>query len=242
MDGSIAMARAAAEVGISTLAATPHLRSDFPHVHVEQLADRAQDVRDALKREGISLNIVCGAEASLVWAVDAGDDELKLATFGQRGTDLLVETPSVGIFGLDRMLYDVLARGTRVTLGHPERCGEFQRDPGALRALVTQGVLLQVNADALVDARRRSGVRRLAEQLCTEGLAHVLASDGHRASSWRPVTKLGQGVEALAGLVGADRARWMASDAPRAIVEGAQLPPEPPVDRNGTRRWRFNRG
>ena len=116
------------------------------------------------------------------------------------------------------------------------------RDLQGLRDLVTQGVLLQVNADALVDAGRRSGVRRLAEHLCTEGLAQVLASDGHRASSWRPITKLGEGVAALADLVGTERARWMAVDAPNAIVEGAELPREPPVDTGGRRRWRFGLG
>ncbi len=113
------MARAAAEAGISVLAATPHLRSDFPDVHVEELAQRTQDVRDALERENIPVRLVGGAEASLVWAVEASDQELKLATFGQRGTDLLVESPSAGVFGLNRMLYELRARGVRVTLGPP---------------------------------------------------------------------------------------------------------------------------
>ncbi len=71
MDGAIAMARAAADVGISTMAATPHLRSDFPDVHVEELAQRTQEVRDALERAGVRVSVVSGAEASLVWAVDA---------------------------------------------------------------------------------------------------------------------------------------------------------------------------
>lgn len=241
LDGSIAMARAAADVGILTLAATPHLRSDFPDVHVDELAARAQEVRVALEREGIPVRIVCGAEVSLVWAVEASGEDLKLATYGQRGTDLLVETPSAGIFGLDRMLYELRARGTRIILGHPERCVEFQRDPQPLRDLVTQGVLLQVNAESLIDMGRRAGVRRLAEELCSEGLAHVLASDGHRASSWRPITKLARGLEALSELVGAERALWMASDAPRAIVEGFELPQEPPVDSGKRRRWPFTR-
>jgi len=240
MDGSIAMARAAADVGISTMAATPHLRSDFPDVHVEELAQRAQDVQAALERERIPLSVVSGAEVSLAWAVEASDEHLRLASYGQRGTDLLIETPSTGIYGLDRFLFELRARGHRVTLAHPERCADFHRDPEALRALVAQGVLLQVNADALVDAGRRSAIRRLAEQLCTEGLAHVLASDGHRASSWRPVTRLAQGLEALSELVGTQRAQWMASDVPRAIIEGAHLPPEPPVVRGARRRWPFS--
>ena len=211
-------------------------------MHVEELAQRTQEVRDALERAGVRVSVVSGAEASLVWAVDASDEDLRLATYGQRGTDLLIETPSTGIFGLDRMLYELRARGLRVTLGHPERCADFQRNLEPLRELVAQGVLLQVNADALVDPGRRSGVRRLAEQLCTEGLAHVVASDGHRATSWRPVTNLSAGLEALTALVGDERARWMAAGAPRAIVEGMKLPPEPAVIEPVRRRWPFGRG
>jgi protein-tyrosine phosphatase len=239
MDGSIAMARAAVEIGISTIAATPHLRSDFPDVHVEELAGRTESVRETLGQQGIQLTVVPGAEVALLWAVDATDERLRLATYGQRGTDLLIETPSAGIFGLDRFLFDLRARGMRVTLAHPERCADFHRNPEALRTLVTQGVLLQVNADSLVDAGRRSAIRRLAEQLCTEGLAHVVASDGHRASSWRPVTKLNQAFEALTELVGTERAKWMASHVPRAIVEGCELAAEPPVIKGTRRRWAF---
>jgi tyrosine-protein phosphatase YwqE len=88
---------------------------------------------------------------------------------------------------------------------------------------VRQGVLLEVDADALLLPRRGSPVRRLAERLCRDGLAHVLASDGHRAASWRPVTNLAAGVEALARLVGQARADWMARDAPTAIINGSEL-------------------
>jgi protein-tyrosine phosphatase len=241
MDGSIAMARAAVETGTSTMAATPHLRSDFPDVHVEELAMRTRRVQEALDREAIPLTVVPGAEVALVWAVDAKNEHLRLATYAQRGTDVLIESPSSGIFGLDRFLFELRGRGLRVTLGHPERCVDFHRNPDALRRLVAQGVLVQVNADALVGLRRRSAIRRFAEQLCGEGLARVLASDGHRASSWRPVTKLTEGLGALTELVGAERAQWMAADAPRAIVEGAPLPPEPPVVSSTRRRWAFGR-
>ena len=236
------MARAAADAGISTMAATPHLRSDFPDVHVEELAGRAERVRDALGRAGVPVTVVSGAEASLVWAVEASDEDLRLATYGQQGTDLLIETPSTGIFGLDRLLYELRARGLRITLGHPERCADFQRNPDALRALVTQGVLLQVNADALVDPVGGQAFGVSPSSSALRAWRTSLASDGHRATSWRPVTKLAAGLEALTELVGAERARWMASDAPRAIVEGGTLPREPPAVTPGRRRWPFGGG
>jgi protein-tyrosine phosphatase len=232
---SIALARAAAAAGTASIAATPHVRSDFPDVRVDELADRCAEVRAALAREDVAIELVSGAEVSLMWAVDATDEELRLATYGQRGKDLLVETPFGPVFALDNLLHQLQMRGVRVILAHPERSIDFQEEIRPLRQLVYQGVLLQINADSLLG--RRSGVRRLAEQLCREGLAHVLASDGHRAASWRPVTNLARGVEKLSALVGRDRAVWMAAGVPSAVVGGSDLPPPPALAQPRRRRW-----
>jgi protein-tyrosine phosphatase len=232
--GSLVMARAAAESGITTLVATPHLRTDFPHVNVGELAKCSQALQEAIDRERIPLRIVPGAEVSLVWALEASDEELKLASCGQRGADLLIEAPSLDVAGLDSLLYGLRAKGNRVTLAHPERCPEFQREPRQLAELARQGVLLQLNADSLLGDPRRSSVAWLAQRLCANGLAHVLASDGHRGASWRPVTTLAQAVPAVTVLVGAERVRWMVQTAPAAIVEGAKLLEPPAIVRQ---RW-----
>ncbi|HEY1521681.1 MAG TPA: hypothetical protein VGF70_01595, partial [Solirubrobacteraceae bacterium] len=77
-----------------------------------------------------------------------------------------------------------------------------------------------------------------AEELCRGGLADVLASDGHRGARWRPVTDLPRAMHAAARLVGTLRAHWMASEAPAAIIAGAELPPAPPLDPVPTAWWR----
>jgi protein-tyrosine phosphatase len=235
LEGALDMARAAARAGTATIAATPHLRSDFPDVHAHELAERCQTLRDAIGREVIAVRVICGAEVSLVWALEASEEQLALATYDQRGTDLLIETPT-DVTAIEELLYQLRSRGMRVTLAHPERSHAFQRDPRLLESLYEQGVLLQVNAGPLV-ARRKSPVRSLAQHLCRKGLAHAIASDGHRASSWRPVTLLSAGVEAAATLVGHARAQWMASDAPRAIIAGESLPAAPELEGDRRRWW-----
>ncbi|HET7050352.1 MAG TPA: CpsB/CapC family capsule biosynthesis tyrosine phosphatase [Solirubrobacteraceae bacterium] len=240
MGGSIAMLRAAATAGIGTLAVTPHLRSDFPNVQVDELDRRCRTLRGACAREGIEIQIVCGAEVSLVWALEASDGELALATYGQRGTDLLIETPTFDVVGLESWLNQLRAKGLRVTLAHPERNVEFQRAPARLADLVRDGVLLQVNAETLLDAGRRSETHRLGRYLCSEGLAHALASDGHRAAGWRPVTCLAKAARIAAALVGPDRAHWMTHAAPEAIITGTTLPDAPEAP-NGRRRHRLLR-
>lgn len=131
------------------------------------------------------------------------------------------------------------ARGYRVTLAHPERNGDFQRDDSPLRALVDQGVFVQVNADSLLGAASGSRTRRLGRHLCTEGLVHALASGGHRPGHWRPVTQLAEGAAAATDLFGPERTHWMAQAAPAAIIEGGELPEAPAIARRQRRRGLF---
>ena len=173
-----------------------------------ELAARADELRAWIGEQGLEIELINGGEVGLVWALDAADEALRLASYGQRGGDLLIETPNT-IVGLEALLYQVRTRGFRVTLAHPERSREFQRDPSTLEALVERGILLQVNADAVLGDPKRSPTAKLAQQLCVEGLAHALASDSHRASQWRPVNVMPQAVAAAAELVGA-RARGVA--------------------------------
>jgi protein-tyrosine phosphatase len=239
MAESLDMARAAARAGIEAVVATAHLRADFPDVHVEELAERCRQLQEAVDREGIALAVVSGAEVSIDWALEASEEELRLASFGQLGTDLLIETPD-NVSLLDRILVLLTDRGYRVTLAHPERAPAFQRNPERLESLVDQGALLQVNAASLL-GRWRNGPGRLAVQLCRDGLAHALASDGHRAHAWRPITDLPDAVEKLAGAVGSARARWLVIEAPRAICQGAPLSAPPPVSDESPRRGWFGR-
>jgi protein-tyrosine phosphatase len=232
MIDALALLRAAGNSGTTTLVATPHVRPDFPGVLVTELAARVEALREEAERESIGMRLVIGAEVSLGWAVEASDDELALASYGQRGKDLLIETPRVVVAGLGQLLYRPRSRGFRVTLAHPERSPMFQRDPSQVEDLVSQGILLQVDAAALLGPGR-SPIGRLAAKLCRDGLAHVIASDGHRAASWRPVTALADAVEAVCAIVGPARAQWMVCGAPAAIVAGLPLPEPPPVSGGG---------
>lgn len=222
------MLRAASDSGTTTIAATPHLRPDFPDVHVEELGKRCGLLRDAITQEGIPIRVASGAEVSFLWAAEANDDELRLASYEQRGTDLLIETPSTRLGGFDRLTSQLRDKGYRIILGHPERNLQLQHDDGLLNDLLLQGVLLQVNAQSILGADG-GRIRRFARRLLTEGLAHVIASDGHRGTSWRPVTKLAEAADAAAALVGPERAVWMTEAVPAAIISGSDLPDAPPV-------------
>jgi protein-tyrosine phosphatase len=238
LDQALDMLRAAADSGVRAIAATPHLRSDFPEVHVHEIAARCEALNTAVAAAGIALDIVPAAEVSLTWALEASDEELALASYGQNGTDLLIETPLTTVAGIDALLYRLRTRGYRLTLAHPERGREFQDDDEPLRRLHQQGVLLQVNASSVLGDERRSPAARLGRRLCRDGLVHALASDGHRARDWRPVTELAAAWGPAADLAGEQRARWMMCEVPAAILAGVSVPAPPPLaPARRRRRW-----
>jgi protein-tyrosine phosphatase len=232
MPAAIAMARAATAAGIETLISTPHLRSDFPAVNVSEIDERCRAMQDAVRAAGLDLRVMPGAEVSVGWALDADADQLRLASVVQRGSDLLIETPN-DVSMIEQLLFQIRARGYRITLAHPERSRDFQNHPERLEALSENGVLLEINAEALL-LPRRSNRRRLAERLCRSGHAHVLASDAHRADGARAISVLADGRNALVALVGTGRADWMMSAVPRAIIAGGPVS-DPPPARQGSR-------
>jgi protein-tyrosine phosphatase len=215
--GAVALAAEAARAGVRTLAATPHLRADFPGVDPLELPGRVAALRERLD---VPLELVSGGEVDVLWAQQATDEALRAVSFGARGSDLLVETPYGELPAIfEDLLFQIRLRGFRVLLAHPERNPSFQAAPGRLAALAEQGTLIQVTAASLA-AGGRAG--RLAQRLIADGHAHVIASDTHRAGGRR--ASLREGVAAAHATA---RAEWMVTAAPAAILAGEPLPPAP---------------
>ena len=230
MEHALDLARAAADQGTHVLAATPHLRADFPDVVPGELNARCEEIRAAIAEAGIELEVIQGGEAGLMWAVNASDDDLRMGSYGARGSDLLVETPYGPLNDMfEQFLFTLPDRGYRLLLAHPENNPTYQRHPERLHELTERGVLLQVTARSLIRSDTRRGPRPLAESLVRDGYAHVLASDAHSGHQLRPPA-LGAGAEAAAALVGKARARWLVRDAPAAILAGEPLPEPPPAE------------
>lgn len=225
MQGTLALLRAAALAGTRVIAATPHLRRDFPNVRLEDIAGSCVLIQKHVPPEW-DLQIVSGGEVDLGWAMRATDEQLRLASYGGRGTDLLVETPygtSPRIF--EPPLMALMNRGYRVLLAHPELNPGLQQSPAVIDALVARGVLLQITGASLLPDPRRSRRSQLARRLVQQGYAHVVASDAHSGGPRRP-PGLMAALE-VARAIAPERADWMVTSAPAAILSGEPLSPLP---------------
>lgn len=224
---ALEMLTSARQDGIATIAATSHVRAKEPSASPRELASRAAQLNEAAARAGVGVQVVSGAEVDLAWAEQASDEELRACTYGARGTDLLVETPYPPLDDtFEDRLFGLSVRGFRILLAHPERNLSFHHAPERLADLVARGTLVQVTALALLNPDHRSRSRRLAERMVADGLAHVIASDAHRATGKRPVG-IAAGVAAAGLLSSPEHAAWMVTAAPAAILAGEPLPPAP---------------
>jgi protein-tyrosine phosphatase len=222
LEDALAIAEAAVEDGIRTIAATPHVRAaDYP-TSAEQMERQLESLRRELREAGIALELLPGGEIALDRLPELGDEELRRFGLGGNPRYLLLEAPYFGWpLGLEDTLFQLQLRGFTTVLAHPERNGEVQASPERLAPLVERGTLVQLTAASL-DGRLGSGPRKTGLRLLELGLAHLLASDAH-APTLRQI-----GMSAAARAVGDEEvAHWLTQDVPAAIVAGADIPPRP---------------
>jgi protein-tyrosine phosphatase len=228
LDDALAICRAAAGDGITVLAATPHVRDDYPTTP-GQMETALADLR---KAAGELLRLVPGGEIDLE-QLDRPVAELRRFALAGNPHYLLVETPYVGWpLDLAERLFRLRAQGITPVLAHPERNQQVQARPELLEPIVEGGALVQLTA-ASVDGRVGAAARACAATLLERGLAHLLASDAHAPS----VREIGMSA-AAAALDDEPLARWLTVEVPRAIVEDARVPTRPQAARPRRRFFR----
>ena len=215
------MARSAVADGIRTLAATPHVRDDYPTTAGEMEA-ALEALRGALSARASSSSS-CRA-GSWRWSGSAGSRPTSFAASASAATTTgcssSFRTPA-GRSACCRVAERLAGDGFGIVLAHPERNPEVQAVPTNLHEFVDGGMLVQLTA-ASVDGRLGKRARETSIALLDLGLAHLLASDAH-APSIREI-----GLSAAVESIGDDElARWLTEDVPAAIIAGAPLPERP---------------
>jgi protein-tyrosine phosphatase len=243
MSGSIELARAAERAGIRTLVATPHVSWRYANTSAA-IARGVAELNERLAEEGVSLEVLAGAEIAMTRIGDTAPAELeRLALAG--GGWLLVEPPfTPTASGLDTILLELQRQGHRILLAHPERCPAFHRDPEMLARLVQAGILTSITAGSLV-GRFGAAPQRFGLSLLRDGLAHNVASDAHGAVARAP--GMASEIE-QAGL--GPLSDWLTCAVPGAILAGedrvparpeAELGRDPAPKRSGLRLRRSSR-
>ncbi|MGZ5431905.1 MAG: tyrosine-protein phosphatase [Thermoanaerobaculia bacterium] len=230
-DEAVAMCRLAADEGVETIVATPHvLRGRWPSFSIPELEARVAELRT---RVGDTPRLLLGSEYffahDVVEVLNARNAIVPLA--GSRY--VLVELAANSVPPLiEQPLYRMQLEGWVPILAHPERNLVFQAKPDVLAALLDHGVKTQVTAGSLT-GEFGAQARRAAETFLRRNLVHFLATDAHNMTKRPPRVREAKAV--LEELVGTDVADALMRRNPLAVVENRSLDydPEPVPEGNG---------
>ena len=224
------MARLAVAEGVSVVAATPHVREDFP-TSGKVMEEAVAELNSDLAASEIALEVLPGGEVDLEWLSTMSDDDRRRFTIAQNGRYIVVEIPLMGWpLSLEGQIFTLRSAGVTPILAHPERNSDVQANPTLVEHLVRGGARVQVTAASL-DGRLGRRANRACRRLLDLGLVHVLASDAHA-----PDVRRGGLAKAVAALRDDGLARYLTCDVPAAIVAGEPIPVRTVSDR---RRRRF---
>ncbi len=185
---AIELARLAVEDGTRRIVTTPHVRL----VDVEAVAGLTERLGSLLDDAGVELELRAGGELSPDDVGSLDDAQLdRLAHGPPDGRWLLLEAPLFsGTRALDSAAEELHDRGFEVLIGHPERSPVTP--DSAIRGLVADGAVLQLNASSLTGAHGGEA-RRRGIALARSGLPFLLASDAHspaRPPQLTPATRV----------------------------------------------------
>jgi len=213
----VGVLRRMAELGITDVCLTPHLRANEtvdapPHRHDEAFA--------ALRAEAPDLpRLHRGAEVMLDRPLPLEPDRMRRITLG--GTQyILVEFPRlVAVEAVTNALTRVRDAGLVPVLAHPERYGSCSVEAVAYwRSL---GSRMQVDATTLHSPQTRG---QRARQLVAAGLADILAGDNHGDER-----TIAAGADFLRAQDGDAQAELLTVANPSAILRGEPLVEVPPL-------------
>jgi protein-tyrosine phosphatase len=185
IETSVAMARMAAQDGITHIVCTPHANGQYrfdPAVNVDKL----RELRARLGNEGIPITLGSGCDFHLSFD-NVTEAKREPGRFSINGLGyLLVEPPDYGIPpGLTETLYELQLAGLTPILTHPERNPTLQGEPERMKPWLRGGLLIQVTADSLTGHKGRKA-ERMAHMLLEKRWVHFLATDAHNTTSRPP--------------------------------------------------------
>lgn len=222
LDEAIEMCRMAAAEGCRALVATPHQRRGaWWNGDRESIAGLARELQLAV---GSKLRIFLGGE------VHADSDLLSEVErlpgggiFTLAGSKYLLIELSVNARGSEavHLVHELAVAGWRPILAHPELIPWLAEDFDLIGRLVELGARVQVTAMSVTGDFGR-GPQASSHTLIDAGLAHFVASDCHDRQRRPP--GLRRAYQAIAGRWGAEVAKRLLSNNPRAVVQNRPLP------------------
>jgi protein-tyrosine phosphatase len=212
---SLALCRALAEDGITTVVATPHQLGRYDRQNSGPAVRLAvATLRASLAAAGVPLKLRAGADVRLDERILSLLGSGEVLTVGG-GPYLLLELPHETYIEPTPVIRMLGGRGVRVIVTHPERHEVVRAKPQLVGPWLQAGAMLQLTAGSLVGAFG-SKAEAAAWRWLGAGNASFVATDAHDVSRRPPC--MTAAMEAIERRLGADVARRVCVDNPAKVL------------------------
>ncbi len=225
LETALAMARMAAQSGITDIIATPHVVDGVYDNSSETILQAVANLNTALKEHSIPIHIRAGAEYRLEPDLPRRLNARQLITLDEKGRYLLVELPASMVPDYtSRILYELQLAGITPVMAHPERNQHFIKDTALLNTLKNSGAIMQLTAGSLTGLFGRS-IEKNAWRIIDSGYLTVVASDAHSTKGRLPSLK--EAVLTICTQRGEGLSHLLCYENPWQLSQGQDLKPSP---------------
>lgn len=178
IEQSLQIIKKFSELGYKKLITTPHIMNDFYQNTPEIIANKLQEMKQAIIAARIPIEIEAAAEYYFdEHFIDLVKSKSKLLTFGDNY--LLFEIGFVSEpLNLKSIIFELITLGYKPVLAHPERYLYYHQKLDKLQDLIERGVLLQLNTNSITGYYSKD-VKKVAEKLVKNQMIHFIGSDCH---------------------------------------------------------------
>ena len=220
MDTALRMAEMAVADGISLTVCTPHIYPGFFENTVEGIRAAESAFREALEAAGIPLALSYGADIQVVPEMVSGLQSGSLPTLGGSRYFLFEPPHHTRIPRLADLSHACLLEGYVPVITHPERLAYIESDYDTILQMARAGAWVQITGGSLL-GMFGSGARHFAERFLSDGVVHLLASDGHNLERRAPV--LAEARAAAALLVGEEESWRLVQGRPESVIRNDEV-------------------
>lgn len=217
LEDSLAMARHAADAGITKIVATPHITPGRYDNSLDTIQPVFENLKFTIKEQKIPLELSFAAEIRFDPVIMdlVNNDELPVLGEYEGERLILLEFPHSHIPpGSEELIQWLAERGIRVLIAHPERNRSVLGDIEKITPLVKRGCLLQVTGGSLTGVFN-DAPRDCAIELLKRGWVSIIASDAHNLRARCPELKSAR--QEAAKIVGEEESIEMVLGRPEKI-------------------------
>lgn len=216
-DEALVTVREAKKAGFDKIIATTHYYTGDNFIANEE---ERKTILEKLNENISGIEIILGNEIYINGHIDELIQNKDASTINN-SKYILFEIPLQGEYqNLKNVIFDLISKGYKLILAHPERYKIFQEDPRKLEEIVDLGVYLQANYLSIIGFYGKDA-QRTVELLYKHDMISFIGTDVHKAN--RYYSKVGASIDKIVSIIGDEKFEELSSVNPEAVIRNEEI-------------------